>query len=149
MLISHGGVVKYITLYSLAKPPMELEEALQFNDSASDEEMVWPMCMINQLNNFQECSEESQLIFLSNSSSYGYNNHPFKQILKSDMQAKNNSTFFSSLCNATEGASQEIEPFCISIEVSPDQFFHISVELTNEQRNKLMNILQEQMKAFT
>lgn len=52
MLISHGGAIKHITCYSLENSLMESDEAPWFDDSASDKEMVQPICMTYQVKNF-------------------------------------------------------------------------------------------------
>lgn len=101
------------------KSIMKLEESTWFDDSESDEEAIHPMCMVNQVKNVQECSEEIQHNYvLCNSSSYGFDNHPFNQVLKSNVQETYDLIVLSSLCNTTKAPPQEIEPCYISIEVS-------------------------------
>jgi hypothetical protein len=111
--------------------------------------MTQPIFTIDQIKSFWETSEENQIsTYLCNANSLEQDNFEMERILNPETQETSRPATLIVLQSTTGNTLRSLETSTLPIEISPKKFLHINPDLDEQQKADLIQILQQQEKAF-
>ena len=152
MFLSWGDSIKQVTLYPPTKSVIKLQEILWYDDESSDREITQPLFTIDQVMSFKETTKDNQINSMLCNIDYMLESDlassSINQVLNVETQENSYLPTLLSLYSIPKVVSQGLEKSTLQIEVNPKKFMYINLELDEQQKNQLIELLKRQSGAF-